>query len=52
MKTMQRVSLSTMATEAHKTGAEIEFDNEQGIAYLDVSRTLVMYATLPDEDES
>jgi hypothetical protein len=38
-----------MAAEAYKTGADIEFDNEQGIAYLDVSRTLVMYATLPED---
>jgi hypothetical protein len=49
MKTMQRVSLATMAAEAYKTGADIEFDNEQGIAYLDVSRRLVMYATLPED---
>jgi hypothetical protein len=48
-RTMQLVSLKEMAVEAYKTGADIEFDNEQGIAYLDVSRTLVMYATLPED---
>ena len=48
-KTMQRVTLEAMAVEAHKTGGQIEFDNEQGIAYLDVSRTLVMCATLPED---
>jgi hypothetical protein len=47
-KTMQRVSMDTMAREAFKSGAEIEFDVEQNIAYLDVSRTLTMYATLED----
>jgi hypothetical protein len=47
-KTMQRVSLDTMAREAFKSGATIEFDDEQNIAYLDVSRTLTMYATLED----
>jgi hypothetical protein len=44
MKTMQLVSLKEMAVEAYKTGSDIEFDNEQGIAFLDVSRTLTMYA--------
>jgi hypothetical protein len=48
-KTMQRVSLEVLAREAHKSGGEIEFDNEQGVAYLDVSRTLVMYAALPED---
>jgi hypothetical protein len=44
MKTMQLVSLKEMAVEAYKTGATIEFDNAQGIAFLDVSQTLTMYA--------
>jgi hypothetical protein len=43
MKTMQLVSLKEMAVEAYKTGATIEFDNAQGIAFLDVSQTLTMY---------
>jgi hypothetical protein len=47
-KDMQRVSMDTIAREAFKSGGEIEFDNEQNIAYLDVSRTLTMYATLED----
>jgi hypothetical protein len=49
MKTMQRVSLDTMAREAYRTGSDIEFDNERGVAYLDVSRTLVMWAPLLED---
>jgi hypothetical protein len=48
-KTMQRVSLAVMEDEAFKSGAEIEFDNEQGVAFLDISRTLTMYATFDPE---
>jgi hypothetical protein len=49
MKTMQRVTLDVMADEAYRSGGEIEFDHEQGVAFLDISRTLTMYATFDPE---
>jgi hypothetical protein len=48
-KTMQRVTLAVMEDEAFKSGGAIEFDNEQGVAFLDISRTLTMYATFDPE---
>jgi hypothetical protein len=51
-KTMQRVPLSVMEDEAFKSGGEIEFDNEQGVAFLDISRTLTMSATFDPEAAS
>jgi hypothetical protein len=51
MKTMQRVTREVMETEAFNSGGQIEFDYEQGIAYLDISRTLTFYCTFDPEGE-
>jgi hypothetical protein len=48
MKTMQLVSLDALIVEAYRSGGQIEMDNTQDVAYLDVSRTLTMYAVMSE----
>jgi hypothetical protein len=50
MRTMQRVTLAVMEDEAFKSGGDIEFDHQQGIAYLDISRTLTMFAPFTEDE--
>lgn len=52
MKTLQRVTPDELTTEAHKSGGDVELDHAQGIYFLDVSRTLTMWAPFDAEAAS